>query len=108
MICRVSSSSSSLKKSTASATASAQTSVSERPGWPANRGCREVSVTARACSFSRAPAQATQPTTRMYFSNWRRCMPLLVLRYFDEQLGNDAVDTCRRTCARPPRAARCT
>ncbi len=84
---RVSSSSRSLKNSVASAMLSAQTSVSERAGRSAKRGCRVASVTVRACSLRRAPAQATQPTTRMYFSNCRRCMPLWLVRYFDNSSG---------------------
>ena len=51
------------------------------------RGTRLVTVTARACGFSRAPWQRPQPRTHMYFSNWRRCMRLCVVRYCESSLG---------------------
>ena len=46
-----------------------------------------VSVTARACGLSRWPPQRSQPTTRMYFSSWRRCGRLRVVRYCESSLG---------------------
>ena len=46
-----------------------------------------VSVTARACGFSRWPSHVPQPSTRMYFSNCRRCIRLFVVRYCASSLG---------------------
>ena len=46
-----------------------------------------VTVTLRACGFSRAPSQAAQPITLMYFSNCRRCILLFEVRYRDSSCG---------------------
>ena len=59
-----------------------QISGSDRAGRSANSAVASavVSVTDRACGFKRAPPQAAQRTTLMYFSNCRCWIRLLVER----------------------------
>ena len=55
--------------------------IGEAAGWPWS------TVTARACGLSRSPAQSGQRITLMYFSSWRICGVLLLVRYFSSSSG---------------------
>ena len=44
-------------------------------------------MTLQACGLSRVPWQAAQAITLMYFSSWRACILLLVLRWRSSNCG---------------------